>query len=219
MGTKMKSALSDVMELPILSDPNCAPKGQMVTYLGQQLDSTRIGENNSEFLSLEKIAKYRDLQVWIVRPLLGKCFTVTTDLQLSQGLLGLLQSIFPQIPWVDVEVSPLHLRKYFIINTSIPAPMNEATMQPMSIEIFGCMKSIIGSPGTYENALSKIWPPEHGMSQIWDMQIEFFKTVKDMVKDMEDRFNRPLQGEITIEITQAVYSNLMYPNISGSFYM
>ena len=216
MSEKMKPGALSVDELPVLRRPRQRPRGAMAKYLGRRLDSMQIGRNNSDFLEPEQVEMYRNVQAWVVTPLMGARITVGSDSELSGALLVLLGSTLPGIAWDDVEVSPLHLRKYFFMHTSVPAPRNEATDQPMSIEIFGPMTSIRGLDGTYEAALSKIWPEDgHWVGRVRDevnaLERNYFPNGKDILK-------MSLTGLFTIQITEAVYSNLRIVNVGGGIY-
>jgi hypothetical protein len=183
----------------------------MIKYIGPQLNSAIIAANNEEYSLEEQFIKYIDLQAFAVLPLKGQTFTVDSDEKLSQGLEAFLFCLFPGIDWTDVDVSPGPVRKYNFLHTSIPAPENEATHQPMSIEIRGGIKDLSGDPGTYAGALSEIWPLESEESHSRWRQIRREYSLEDELPK--------LIGRLTLEIWEAVYSIVMFPNVTGGVYL
>ncbi len=207
----MKHAVLDVKDLPPLSDWHIKPEGRMTKYIGPQLNSSTIAANNAEYSSEEQLTKYMDLQAFEVLPLKGQSFTVDTDEKLSQGLESLLFTLLPGIDWTEIDVSPRPVRKYNILHTSIPAPENEATHQPMSIEIRGGLRNISGDPGTYAGALSGIWPLESD---------ESFTRWRQIQREFSLEGDLPrLYGKLTLGIWEAIYSNVMFPNVTGGIYL
>ena len=199
-----------------LPDPKIEPQGMMKPYLGPQYDSEKIADNQED----EEFAQsYEYLRAFPVLPLLGAEFTVQRDSELSTGLLRLLNSRLPGIGFEEADVSPMTLRKYHFIHVSVPAPIDQATRQPMALEIYASLKNMRAPEGSYEQRLSLILK-EKDIFPILEYKAEAFPDIwQDNGFRIEGYMLHELVAQMTLEITKAVYSNIQYPNISGTFYL
>jgi hypothetical protein len=199
-----------------LPDPKIEPQGMMKPYLGPQYDSEKIADNQED----EEFAQsYEYLRAFPVLSLLGAEFTVQRDSELSTGLLRLLNSRLPGIGFEEADVSPMTLRKYHFIHVSVPAPIDQATRQPMALEIYASLKNMLAPEGSYEKRLSLILK-EKDIFPILEYKAEAFPDIwQDNGFRIEGYILHELVAQMTLEITKAVYSNIQYPNISGTFYL
>jgi hypothetical protein len=199
-----------------LPDPKIEPLGMMKPYLGPQHNSEKIADNQED----EEFAQSHEyLRAFPVLPLLGAEVTVQRDSELSTGLLRLLNSRLSGIGFEEADVSPMILRKYHFIHVSVPAPIDQATRQPMALEIYASLKNMRAPEGSYEHGLSLLLR-EKDIPPILEYKAEAFPDVwQDDGFRIEGYMLHELAAQMTFAITQAVYSNIQYPNISGTFYL
>jgi len=200
-----------------LTDPAIQPEGLMKPYLGSQYDSMKIAEANQEFE--EDTTGYRYLRAFPVSPLIGAEFKVKGDTELASGLRDLLNQILLPIEFEKVEVNPLVLRKYHFIHTSVPAPPDVATSQPMAIEIYAYLVDLKAPVGSYEHELFDLLKKGDPIPVFEFKESMFSISKKDNDFHIPGYMKHELVGIMTLRISEAVYSNIMHPNITGGFYL
>src|SRR5262249_6049335 len=108
----------------------------------------------------------------------------------------------PGIDWETPEVSDGPLRKYLILHTSVPAPPDEATGQPMALEVYGrLVASDEIDPNSPEGrrVIEEPWAP------------------RGAGPSHEERYP-PLEGELALVLETATYANVRYPGVRVPFY-
>jgi len=89
----------------------------------------------------------------------------------------------------------------------------------MALEIYASLKNMRAPEGSYEHRLSLLLR-EKDIPPILEYKAEAFPDVwQDDGFRIEGYMLHELAAQMTFEITQAVYSNIRYPNISGAFYL
>lgn len=199
-----------------LLDPQIEPEGLMKPYLGPQYNSEQIAANQ-QFEEDTIGSKY--LRAFPVLPLLEAEFTVSRDSELSLSLCNLLNQKLPPIEFEEIEVNPLVLRKYHFIHTSVLAPIDEATGQPMAIEIFAYFMDLRAPEGSYEQKLFELLNKGDHFAIFPFKEQAFEEKIIDNVFHMPGYMEHELVAEMTLKITEAVYSNKLLPNITGGFYL
>ena len=168
------------------------------------------------------------------------------DSELSTQLCDLMNRKLPPIEFENVEVNPLVLRRYLFIHTSVAAPVDEATRQPMAIEIYAYPRDFNAPAGSYEQQFYDLYK-ERDLFAIHDLRKNTFpveakvdpslrklinhELIKQNYKELDEAARRlysigsgdeylghELIAEMTLQIYEAVYSNIMFPNISGGIY-
>jgi hypothetical protein len=195
--------------------PTIQPQGIMKLYLGPQYDSKKIADNQ-EFE--DEIKGYEYLRAFPVLPLLGTEFTIKKDSELISGLLQVMNSRLPHIGFEEVDANPMVLRKYHFVHASAPAPIDEATGQPMGMEIKASLKKIKAIRGSYEHRLFELLK-KGGPSSVFQFMDNAFPAREDNGFHMPGYMLHELIAEMTLSIYEAVYSNIRFPNISGGFYL
>ena len=201
-----------------LEDMTMAPAGLMKPFIGEQLDSREIADNQD----VEEFTKgYEYLRVFPVVPLLQAEFSVERDSELDSSLLDLLNRKLAPIVFEQVEVGTRPLRKYFFIHTSIGAPVDEATGQPMAIEIYAFLKEFCANDysGPYEKELSKLFRRAKVENEPFLLLGHRIRPKYFEKKDRGHAYTKhELVAHMAFQISEAVYANILYPNISGGMY-
>ena len=201
-----------------LDNSTMAPEGLMKPFLGEQLNSQDIADNQD----LEEFAKgYEYLRVFPIVALLGAEFSVERDSELNSSLRELLNQKLAPIVFEQIEVGTRALRKFYFIHTSIGAPVDEATGQPMAIEIYAYLKEFCatGESGPYERELSRLFRRAKDENEPFlllghRLRLKYFEK-----KDHGHAYIRhELVAHMRFQISEAAYSNILYPNIKGDFY-
>ena len=135
-----------------LNNPQIPPEGLMKPFLGEQFDSQKIADNQE----MEEFAKgYKYLRAFPFVPLRGAEFSVEKDSELDSSLRDLLNQKLAPIVFEQIDVGTGPVRKYYFVHTSNPALMDEATGQPMAIEIYAYLREFYtnDNSGPYEREL------------------------------------------------------------------
>ena len=187
-------------ELPdSLPDERTLPLGAMQPFLGQQLSVDEL--TNSEYLGDEPLELLHRVRAFPVVPLVGAVFQITHESQLSSTLFALLRERLPGIEWEQNEISLGALHKYLIWHTSILAPPDAATGQPMAIELYGDLIRF--------NDISLNSPEGRQWQDVW----------LEKYLRSEDKSQLVLSGNLELNIHVATYSNLLYPGVGVPLYM
>ena len=193
-----------------------APEGSMKPFLGEQIDSQEIADNQD----LEEFAKgYEYLRVFPVVPLLGADFSVERDSELSSSLRDLLNWKLAPIVFEQIEVGTRPLRKYYFIHTSIGAPVDEATGQPMAIEIYAYLKEFCSNDesGPYERELAALFRRAEDANEPFLLLGHRIRPKYFEKKEHGHAYTKhELVAHMRFQISEAVYSNILYPNINGN---
>ena len=187
----------------------------MKPFLGEQLDSREIADNQD----LEEFANgYEYLRVFPVVPLLGAEFCVERDSELGSSLRDLLNRKLEPIVFDQIEVETRPLRKYYFIHTSIGAPADEATGQPMAIEIYAYLKDFYANDesGPYEQELAMLFRGAKEANEPFLLLGHRIRPRYFEKKEHGQAYTRhELVAHMRFQISEAVYSNILYPNING----
>jgi hypothetical protein len=124
--------------------------------------------------------------------LIGAKFCVRTLESVSAALRELLAATIPGFGWESVEVSEAPIRKYLLLHTSVSAPQDLTTGEPMALEVYG---RIIRA-GDMSQSEAESWP------DVW----------------MTKREKARLEGPVEFQICQATYANIAFPGIGVPFY-
>ena len=137
------------------------------------------------------------VRAWPVPRLLGAPVAASDEAGLARVLETLLWDRLPGIDWRVPEISLGPLRKYGMLHTSVAAPVDETTGQPMALEIYGDVILLDG------RSTSGQWWTVRGLGIA-----EFFTTL-----------DRPLAGTLDIRIDVATYANVCFPGFGVPFYL
>lgn len=187
-------------ELPdLLHSEATLPLGAMQPFLGQQLSVDEL--TNSDNLCDEPLELLHRVRAFPVIPLVGAVFQIAHESHLSSTLFGLLRERLPGIEWEQNEISLAVLHKYLMWHTSIPAPPDAATGQPMAIELCGDLIRF--------NDISLNSPEGRKWQDAW----------LEKYLPSEDKSQLVLSGNLELNINVATYSNLLYPGVGVPLYM
>ena len=201
-----------------LDNATTAPEGLMKPFLGEQLDSQEIADNQD----LEEFAKgYEYLRVFPILPLWGAEFSVERDSELDSSIRELLNRKLAPIVFERIEVGTRPLRKYYFIHTSIGAPADEATGQPMAIEIYAYLKEFRANDesGPYEQELAALFRRAKAEDEPFLLLGHRSRHKYFEKKEHGHAYvKHELVAHMRFQISEAVYSNILYPNINGDIF-
>jgi hypothetical protein len=107
--------------------------GAMALFLGDRFSMTQLDNEYADDHERELFALIR---AYPVTSLVGVSLSANDELNLPDALEALLGQHCPGIRWqVERDLSG-PLRKYGILHTSVGAPADETTGQPMALEVF-----------------------------------------------------------------------------------
>ena len=195
---------TNIRELTRVSNFHALPTGLMRPYLGPQYDHDKIWGLQEE-PDDENYDYYGLVRAFDVLPLLGTSFKISQDSQLSSGLLELLKIKLPGIGWQNIEVSPYPLRKYFIIDTSFPAPIDETTKTPMAISIFGNVVSLEADSTLYEYKYWNAFKTGNSYNAF-----ELQSALGENKNGWPNWLEKELIAIMEIKISEAVYANKLH---------
>ena len=188
-----RSTSSELWNVPV--------EGSMKPYLGKQFTADELHRADN----LDEAAKcFQFVRAFEVLPLIGASFTLKGDTELSSAVAALLKSKLPDIPWEGIKVPKGPLRKSLIVHASFPAPLDEATQQPMALEIYGRVVKVQGAPMDSDKGMT--WRKERS---------EALAMVYRNPKLGLPELNTPME----IEMKAAIYANIRYPSIGMPFYL
>lgn len=201
-----------------LDNSTMAPEGLMKPFLGEQLDSQDIADKQD----LEEFAKgYEYLRVFPIIPLMGAEFSIERDSELNSSLHELLNRRLAPIVFERIEVETRPLRKYYFIHTSIGAPADEATGQPMAIELYAYLKEFCANDesGPYEQELAALFRRAEDANEPFLLLGHRIRHKYFEKKDHGHAYTKhELVAHMRFQISEAVYSNILYPNINGDIF-
>ncbi|MCB0063713.1 MAG: hypothetical protein KDE19_16435 [Caldilineaceae bacterium] len=175
-------------------------RGIMESAVGRQYTIKEIEHWQEVPITDEELSRIR---AFAVPTLLDRRFTIESDRQLPTALQQLLQETLPPFTWdaTDVSLAPLH--KYLLFHTSLPAPVDLATQQPMALEIYGTVVGVNDlQRGTPE------WKP-------W--MLEWRQYYRTMIRSNPEMISLP--ERLTLEIHAATYANLWYSSVNVPLYL
>jgi hypothetical protein len=174
--------------------------GPMRRYIDQRYESAELMDEDryvqEEFPLLKQVRAFR------VPNLIGKCLSASGEDALLGAFAQMLKLEFPdlQLSWQpDKYFSSQRLRKCFLLHESIPAPMDHATGQRMSLEVFGQLTHV----GRFDLAT------DAGRDALQDWS---YSNIKDGERP-------PLEQDLSLEIQIATYANLQHPGVGVPLYL
>ncbi len=172
------------------------PAGLMAALLGPRIPSEQVGDDEMFEEHGERVRAL--IRAYPVASLLGAQVTCMRDSELEARLAAVLDERCPGIEWrVNGERLAGPLRKYGIVHTSVEAPPDEATAQPMALELYGEVTELDGNPVTAGGAWIDSWRGRQG---------EIYPEVE-------------VTEPFTFELVAATYANVLYPGANVPFYM
>jgi hypothetical protein len=133
----------------------------------------------------------------------------------------LLNRKLAPIVFEQLEVGTRPLRKYYFVHTSIGAPVDESTGQPMAIEIYAYLNEFCANDasGPYEQELAPLFRRAKDENEPFLLLGHRFRLRYFQRKDHGHAYTRhELVAHMRFQISEAVYSNILYPNINGDIY-
>lgn len=107
--------------------------GAMAPFLGDRFSMTQL---DNEYADDDERELFALIRAYPVTSLVGVSLSAKDELNLPDALEALLGQNCPDIGWqVERDLSG-PLRKYGILHTSVAAPADETTGQPMALEVF-----------------------------------------------------------------------------------
>lgn len=174
--------------------------GIMESVVGRQYTIKEIEHWQEVPITNEELSRIR---AFAVPTLLGRRFTIEGDCQLPTALQQLVQATLPPFAWDATKVSLGPLHKYLLFHTSISAPVDLATQQPMALEIYGTVVGVNDlRRGTPE------WKP-------W--MTEWRQSYRTMIRTNPEQITLP--ERLTLEIHAATYANLWYSSVNVPLYL
>ncbi len=172
-----------------------APKGLLAPALSARLGTDDVFD--SEFNEEADIPALRRVAAYSVPSLLGAEFEVESLQEIPVQVKALLARALPGIDWWVPNGWSGPFLKYGFLHESIPAPPNEATGEPMALELFGKAANGIepGSPAW--SAARKRWILSGGLEHLEP---------------------RPVRFPTKVQISVATYANVRYPGHDVQFY-
>ena len=192
---------SELPETPSGEPWNVPVEGPMKTFLGRQFTADEL--YRADDLD-EPEGCFRFVRAFEVLPLIGTPFTLKGDKELSSAVTTLLKSKLPNITWEGINIPKGPLRKSLLVHASIPAPIDEATRQPMIIEIYGHVVKVQGFP--FDSVEGMAWRKKRS---------EELEMVYRNPKLSMPELNTPME----IEMKAAIYANIRYPSVGMPFYL
>jgi hypothetical protein len=174
------------------------PTGAMAAYIGRRYTSKEIGRAYEEH-----VPGARAVRAFEVPSLIGHRFAVTSPSQVQSVIRQTLTENLPGIEWDVPSDWAGPLLKYQLLHKSIPAPPDEATGQPMALELFAEMVQIDGLPVDSGPGTERIERYREAYRQASSSDAEL----------------PPLEGYMLFEVRAATYSNVMYPGAGVPFYL
>ncbi len=172
-----------------------APKGPLAPVLSARLGTDDVFD--SEFNEEADIPALRRVAAYSVPSLLGAEFEVESLQEIPVQVKALLARALPGIDWWVADNWSGPFMKYGFLHGSLPAPPNEATGEPMALELFGKAVNILepGSPAW--SAARKRWILSGGLDYFEPPRVLF---------------------PTKVQISVATYSNVRYPGHDVPFY-
>jgi hypothetical protein len=181
----------------------------MARYIGKRYDPKKIWERNSEFRESSQAVYFMAVRAFEVPSLQGKTFAIHRDSDLLPGLIGLLQRTLLGIGW-DVPKDPTPaFRKYFFLDTTVAAPEDTSTHQPMALAITGSLVSMNGL--TDQDS----WRRDVRRQMDQGLRGGSFEPGGPLKLD---RMDWEIVAEMVLRIDSATYANVLSPKVSGGYY-
>jgi hypothetical protein len=182
-----------------LADDDRPVGGPMAPLLGLRFSREQIeqGDMMGEFEEDRWLAAF--VRAWPVTPLVGGTFCCERDSLLQESLQAVLDN---RCPGVGLEMGAereLHgpLRKCGFVHTSVSAPPDEETGQPMAVEVFATVTRLGGRPLNPGIGWIDDWRSRQG----------------------EDYLNVEVVASMEFELEVATYANVSNPSVGVPFYM
>jgi hypothetical protein len=174
-----------------LAADNRPAAGRMVPFLGSMLD--RDGLESETFLDWPMVVPL--VRAWPIDSLSGAVFSAGAEHDVGNALAALLAERCPGTTWDPPVRFWGPLRKYGFLHVTLAAPVDEATDQPMEMEVLADATRIgeFADPQEWLRSRRSTLP-EYGMST-------------------------PADGPIEFAIRAATYSNISHPGVGVGFYL
>lgn len=175
--------------------------GVMTPYVGHQYTEEELWQFHKQHSDIypQEEAELRPLarriRAFDVPSLSGVTFGCRRLGELAVTLERIVAEQLPGATWEPLDPVSLSrlAKKYGIIHGVLPAPMDEATQDAMSLELFGRLESLNGEP-VHRDWYRERWPE---YSPVDDAEI----------------------GDLTFRITRGTYANTSVPGIGVPFYL
>jgi hypothetical protein len=175
--------------------------GLMADRIGAQYSTAQLlaAEEYPEYLTDAQREAVTTTRAFPVTSLVGARLEADDEGDVAGQLEALLRYRCPGFDW-QIE-RDLHgpLRKYGILHTSIAAPPDETTSQPMMVELSGSVIQLAQHDLDDENGTTWI------DLRLWG-------------KSSDER-DVPISEPMTLRIDAATYANVPFPGIGVPFYM
>ena len=114
---------------------------------------------------------------------------------IPSALESQLSALLPGVLWIVPRDLSGALRKYGLLHTSVAAPPDTTTGQPMAVEIAGNLETVAGEP------------------------VSDFIHWRLSRQERREDWDTPLPGPLRVRLTVATYANVRYPGIGVGFYL
>jgi len=187
-------------ELEAIQNASVEPIGTMSQHLGGRIapENIRLGWS----CTAKDRRMKNDVRAYSVKTLLGAEIQVRDDRDLSSAIHNCLQERLPAVDWPSIDVSLAIVRKYMFIHSCFEAPKDEATQQPMSIELFAY--------------LAKFAKQDINEKKRHELHLTRFRS---HFADEEAYLSTPIVEDMTFKIDVATYSNIGFPGCGIPFYL
>ena len=160
--------------------------GAMAPFLGDRFSVTQL---DNEYADDDERELFALIRAYPVTSLVGVSLSANDELNLPDALEALLGQHCPDIGWqVERDLSG-PLRKYGILHTSVAAPADETTGQPMALEVFA--------------------RPAMGVASWAQRRTE---------RDQDSYTHVPVDEPIELKMRAATYANICYSGVDVDLY-
>jgi hypothetical protein len=162
--------------------------GAMAPFLGDRFSVTQL---DNEFADDDERELFALIRAYPVTSLVGVPLSANGELELPDALQALLRQHCPGIDWLVERDLSGPLRKYGLLHTSVAAPPDETTGQPMALEVFA--------------------RPTRTSAASWaQLRRERYQDAYPHI---------PVDEPIEVQMRATTYANIPYPGVDVDFYI
>lgn len=198
-------------------------EGIMAPYVGKQFSPQELWFVHCDRREMKPSnfddhkAALSTIRAFEVPQLIGVQFFTTKLKDFRAALLNIITHVIPEYDWDGANFETGLIRKYGLFHEMIVAPFDDATHQPMGLELYGRLQTC------NEITCGRLWLEQFGYQKDYSHIInpasreEWYINLhtQEKISNIDD-----LEiGTMRFEIFVATYSNTLFPSIGVPFYM